>query len=428
MAMSPERRPGAHFGYAHVIASVAGLGFFVLSFVLLGVIPGRLLKHQIAATAPIDMPAYSPAEQHGAAIFAREGCTNCHSQQVRFVPADVARWGAPTEAWETKFDYPQLWGTRRTGPDLAREAGIRPDDWQQVHLFNPRLTVADSIMPAYPWLFDGAPNRPTVEGRDLVAYLQSLGRARALSGYDQQPSPASAAMSMGGASDGASDGALIGRGDANAAQRTIDGPSRRFLSGLAPADLPAAVAHGADLFAHSCASCHGATGAGTGPAAAGLVPRPADLQATRLSDERVSSALWNGVAGSSMPAWRDLPSYDLASLVAYVRTLNPTQPDNSPAPDALAHGQAVFARNCTSCHGAGGAGDGPAARTIAPAPTNFQLEQPTTAHALEVLANGVPGTSMPSWRAVLSDQDRRDVVAYVRWIYGAGRPAAQGAP
>ena len=231
-------------------------------------------------------------------------------------------------------------------------------------------------------------------------------------------------MSMGGASDGA----LIGRSDANAAQRTIDGPSRRFLSGLAPEDLPEAVAHGAVLFAHNCASCHGATGAGTGPAAAGLVPRPADLQAARLSDERVSSALWNGVAGSSMPAWRDLPSYDLASLVAYVRTLNPAQPDNSPAPDALALGQAVFARNCTSCHGAGGAGDGPAARTIAPAPTNFKLEQPTMAHALEVLANGVPGTSMPSWRTVLSDQDRRDVVAYVRSFYGAGPPAAKGAP
>jgi cytochrome c oxidase cbb3-type subunit II len=424
LPVRPEQ--ARHFGYAHVIASVAGVGFFVLSFVLLAVLPGQRLRQQIAETAPADMAPYSAAEKHGAAIFAREGCTNCHSEQVRFVSADVARWGAPTEAWETQYDYPQLWGTRRTGPDLAREAGVRPNDWQRVHLYNPRLTVSDSIMPSYPWLFEGGPDHPTEEGRDLVAYLQSLGRARQVSGYDLAALPPNAmASGMGPATDPA----LLGRSDANAARATIDGPARRFAATLPEADWAAAVVHGAELFAHHCASCHGNAGSGDGPAANGLMPHPANLQATTFSNERISSALWDGVAGSSMPAWRDLSGYDLASLVAYVQTLSRVlAPPPVTAAEDLAQGQTVFEKNCTSCHGTDGAGDGPASRTIAPAPTNFHLEQPSTQRALEVLAHGSPGTSMPSWRTALSDVEQHEVVAYLRSFFVSGQQAPGGTP
>ena len=71
-----------------------------------------------------------------------------------------------------------MWGTRRIGPDLAREAGRRPDDWQRVHLYNPRWVEPGSVMPGYPWLFNGGPDRPTAEAPDLIAYLQWLGRPR----------------------------------------------------------------------------------------------------------------------------------------------------------------------------------------------------------------------------------------------------------
>src|SRR5207253_5559299 len=87
---------------------------------------------------------------------------------------DVRRFGAPTEAWETKYDYPQLWGTRRIGPDLSREFNVRPRDWQLTHLYNPRLVVQDSVMPPYSWLFNGSPDRPTQEALDVVAYLETL--------------------------------------------------------------------------------------------------------------------------------------------------------------------------------------------------------------------------------------------------------------
>src|SRR5258708_11870390 len=105
---------------------------------------------------------------------------------MQCLAADVRCCGAPTEAGETRYDYPQLWGTRRIGPDLSREFNLHPRDWQLTHLYNPRLVARDSVMPPYPWLFNGSANQPTQEGLDVVAYLQSLGRARQLSGFERQ--------------------------------------------------------------------------------------------------------------------------------------------------------------------------------------------------------------------------------------------------
>src|SRR6202048_4671066 len=173
--------------HAHVIAFGAGVGFFALSFLVLAILPGKELADEIKRVAPVTMATLTTSEQRGRVIYGREGCAYCHTQQVRSLAADVRRFGAPTEAWETKYDYPQLWGTRRIGPDLSREFNLHPRDWQLTHLYNPRLVVRDSVMPPYPWLFRGSANQPTQEGLDLLAYLQSLGRARQLSGFERQP-------------------------------------------------------------------------------------------------------------------------------------------------------------------------------------------------------------------------------------------------
>src|ERR1700719_144795 len=172
--------------HAHVVAFGAGVGFFALSFLVLAIIPGKELEHEIKRVAPVTMATLTASEQRGRVIYGREGCAYCHTQQIRSLAADVRRFGAPTEAWETKYDYPQLWGTRRIGPDLSREFNLHTPDWQLTHLYNPRLVVRDSVMPPYPWLFSGSPNQPTQEGLDVLAYLQSLGRARQLSGFDRQ--------------------------------------------------------------------------------------------------------------------------------------------------------------------------------------------------------------------------------------------------
>src|SRR5437879_239967 len=184
-------RPTNWLSYAHVVAFGAGVGFFALSFLVLAIIPGNQLEHEIKQAAPVTMANLTASEQRGRIIYGREACAYCHTQQIRFLAADVRRFGAPTEAWETKYDFPQLWGTRRIGPDLSREFNLRPRDWQLTHLYNPRLVVRDSVMPPYPWLFDGSPGRPTQEGLDVLAYIQSLGRARQLSGFDGRWLPSS---------------------------------------------------------------------------------------------------------------------------------------------------------------------------------------------------------------------------------------------
>ena len=412
----PLHKPSwtAWLSYAYVVAFVAGVGFFALSFLVLAILPGKELEDEIKRVAPVTMATLTESEQRGRVIYGREGCAYCHTQQVRSLAADVRRFGAPTEAWETKYDYPQLWGTRRIGPDLAREFNLHSRDWQLTHLYNPRLVVRDSVMPPYPWLFEATPSEPTQEALDLLAYLQSLGRARQLSGFERQ---GLASMDMAMASEPSARATPPGVPIAMVGGSSLSAPVLHPASD--PEDLQEEVNRGGALFAANCASCHGSAGRGDGEASASLLPKPANLTAARYSDERLSSVLWNGVASSSMPPWRQLPTEDLRALVAYIHSLHPS----SAAPStreatSLNEGQAVFAANCANCHGDRGAGNGPEAGALAPPPTNFHLKKPSQERAWQVLENGVPGTAMPPWQIQLSADQRRAVVEFVRSLYG----------
>jgi cbb3-type cytochrome oxidase subunit 1/mono/diheme cytochrome c family protein len=405
--------------YAHVVTFGAGVGFFALSFLVLAILPGKELEEEIKQVAPVTMPTLTASEQRGRVIYGREGCAYCHTQQIRSLAADVHRFGAPTEAWETKYDYPQLWGTRRIGPDLSREFNLHSRDWQLTHLYNPRLVVRDSVMPPYPWLFDGSPSQPTQEGLDVLAYIQSLGRARQLSGFDRQTVAASVQPET-------ADMPMAGEPSARATPPSVPiatvGGYSLGLPVLRPAsdpdDLQEEVNHGGTLFAANCASCHGPAGRGDGKASASLLPRPANLTAARFSDERLSSVLWNGVPGSAMPPWRQLPAEDLRALVAYIHTLHvPSAAPSAQDVKTLDEGKFLFAANCASCHGDTGAGNGPAAGALAPSPTNFHLKKPAQERAWDVLESGVPGTAMPPWRSQLSADQRRALVEFVRSLY-----------
>jgi cytochrome c oxidase cbb3-type subunit 2 len=98
------------------------------------------------------MRPYTPLEQAGRDIYVREGCYNCHSQMVRTLRDEVERYGHYSLAAESMYDHPFQWGSKRTGPDLARVGGKYSDQWQAEHLINPRAVVPESIMPSYPWL------------------------------------------------------------------------------------------------------------------------------------------------------------------------------------------------------------------------------------------------------------------------------------
>ena len=99
-----------------------------------------------------DMRVYTPLETAGREIYIREGWYACHSQMVRTLRDEVERYGPYSLAVESQYDHPMLWGSKRTGPDLARVGGKYSDAWHTAHLYNPRDMVPESIMPAYRWL------------------------------------------------------------------------------------------------------------------------------------------------------------------------------------------------------------------------------------------------------------------------------------
>jgi cytochrome c oxidase cbb3-type subunit 2 len=99
---------------------------------------------------------YAPLALEGRDIYVREGCYNCHSQMVRPLAAETERYGHYSEAGEAVYDHPFQFGSKRTGPDLARVGGRYTTEWHRVHLINPRDVVPESNMPGFPWLMDNA--------------------------------------------------------------------------------------------------------------------------------------------------------------------------------------------------------------------------------------------------------------------------------
>src|SRR5690606_41761913 len=116
-----------------------------------------------------DMRVYTPLEVAGRDIYMREGCYACHSQMIRTLRDEVERYGPYSLAVESQYDHPHLWGSKRTGPDLARLGNKYSDAWHTAHLYNPRDLVPESKMPAYRWLL-----RDNLRIDDLGDHLKAL--------------------------------------------------------------------------------------------------------------------------------------------------------------------------------------------------------------------------------------------------------------
>jgi cytochrome c oxidase cbb3-type subunit 2 len=397
---------------SYVVASVGGLGFFVMSVALLAIWPGQVLDRQTRAMSPPHPLGLTLSEQRGRAIYAREGCAYCHSQQIRYLQSDMMRFGAPTLAWETRFDYPHLWGTRRIGPDLSRESGTHPEDWQLSHLYAPRSVAVDSVMPAYPWLFDGSADRPRQEARDLVAYLDSLGRARELAG------PEGEAHARAGCNCPNDEMAQM----AFHAPALSANPERARRQGAVPRlSAVADPARGQQLYAENCASCHGPRGQGDGPGARTLQPAPANLAEHEYSSDHLGQVLWNGVSGTAMPAWRDVSEEDLASIAQVVRGFHAAQQEPTLPANIVDLGAHVYSANCAQCHGEHGAGDGSAVGELRIVPADFRGSRPSIAESLHALRNGVEGTQMAPWTGRLSEAELSAVAYYIRSFFQGAR-------
>ncbi|KFN45008.1 cytochrome-c oxidase, cbb3-type subunit II [Arenimonas oryziterrae] len=128
------------------------------------------LMYQAEAIQPLPGVVPYPALQlAGRDVYVREGCYNCHSQMVRTLRFETERYGHYSLAGESVYDRPFQWGSKRTGPDLARVGGRYSDDWHRVHLSNPRDVVPESNMPAYSWLA-GSP----LDGQSVTAHMRGL--------------------------------------------------------------------------------------------------------------------------------------------------------------------------------------------------------------------------------------------------------------
>ncbi|RXS44429.1 cytochrome-c oxidase, cbb3-type subunit II [Idiomarina sp. 29L] len=182
--------------------------FMIIAVSIGGLVEITPLLFQNQTNEPIKgLKPYTALELEGRDIYIREGCNNCHSQMIRPFRAETERYGHYSLAGEHVWEFPHLWGSKRTGPDLARVGGRYSDEWHYVHLMNPRNVVPESNMPAFPWLAEnkltgektakkmevmrslGVPYtdediagaKEAVQGETemnaLIAYLQSLGTA-----------------------------------------------------------------------------------------------------------------------------------------------------------------------------------------------------------------------------------------------------------
>jgi cytochrome c oxidase cbb3-type subunit 2 len=197
-------------GHKRLEKNIGLMAVFVVIVVSLGglveILP-LIFQDQVRLPAEGVKP-YPALQLAGRDIYVREGCYNCHSQMIRPFRSETERYGAYSVAGESVYDRPFQWGSKRTGPDLARVGGRYSDEWHVIHLMNPRDVVPESNMPGYPWLMEGSVNGETVqrkmdvlqmlgdpytdeeiaaaaatvngktEMQALVAYLQGLGLAR----------------------------------------------------------------------------------------------------------------------------------------------------------------------------------------------------------------------------------------------------------
>ncbi|MFO1428019.1 MAG: cytochrome-c oxidase, cbb3-type subunit II [Steroidobacteraceae bacterium] len=160
------------YKYFEAIEKHAGkLGILTAIMVSIGglaeITPLFVEAHTI--TAAEGVKPYDPLRLAGKDLYVREGCYTCHTQMIRALRAETQRYGHYSISSESVYDRPHQWGSKRTGPDLARVGGKYSDDWQRLHLMDPRAVVQASNMPGYPWLAD-----EQIDAGDIMARMRAL--------------------------------------------------------------------------------------------------------------------------------------------------------------------------------------------------------------------------------------------------------------
>jgi cytochrome c oxidase cbb3-type subunit 2 len=237
---------------------------------------------------------YSPLEQAGRDIYIREGCNNCHTQTVRPLVAEVLRYGDYSKSGEFIYDRPHLWGSRRTGPDLARLGGKYPDAWHYQHMDAPTSMIPKSNMPAYGFLNDTEID-PDYMRRvmDVLDFPYSEADIQDLNGKTEMDAIVAYMQKLGTGIDW---------------RETADVEVVGELKNPFPQDA-AAISAGKDVYAQNCAACHGVELEGTiGPA----------LDAGIYEDEILFQLIYIGIVDNGMPSFSSLGSEKIWQMVNYI--------------------------------------------------------------------------------------------------------------
>jgi cytochrome c oxidase cbb3-type subunit II len=242
---------------------------------------------------------YSPLELAGRDVYIREGCNNCHTQTVRPLVAEVLRYGDFSRSGEFIHDRPHLWGSRRTGPDLARIGGKYPDAWHVQHMAMPKALVPRSNMPAYAFLADRTLDPAlTRKKMQALSFPFSEEQISALHGATEMEAMVAYMQ-------------VLGTG----LPKTTAAADATPVDPLNPAPGDAgAITEGARLYAQNCAACHGAELEGRiGP----------DLPAMALNDGELFRLISEGLPNGGMPPFASLGAARIWNLVNFINYRSP---------------------------------------------------------------------------------------------------------
>ncbi len=235
---------------------------------------------------------YNPLELAGRDVYIREGCNNCHTQTIRPLVADVLRYGEYSKSGEFVYDRPHLWGSRRTGPDLARLGGKYPDAWHTQHMEAPVSMIPKSNMPAYAFLKKNPLEPAYVEkSMQVIGFPYTPAEIAALNGKTEMDAMVAYLQKLGTGIPKTAAAAVVGE---------LKNP---FPKG------PAAMQAGQQLFAQNCAACHGARGEG------GIGP---ELAADSYPDEVLFELIYSGIPDNGMPSFATLGSTRVWQLVNFI--------------------------------------------------------------------------------------------------------------
>jgi len=239
---------------------------------------------------------YTPLQQEGRDIYIREGCNNCHTQTVRPLVAEVLRYGDYSKSGEFVYDRPFLWGSKRTGPDLARLGGKYPDAWHYKHMESPRSMVPKTNMPDYPWLNDNPLDPDVIRNKmETLGFPYDDEQIADLTGKTEMDAMVAYLQKLG--SD------IPWR---KAAETTIVGD----LTNPFPGDA-AAISAGQAIYASNCAACHGDNREGM------IGPELTDMG---MEDAELYQVLHNGIPDGGMPGFSNLGSTKVWQLVNFLNS------------------------------------------------------------------------------------------------------------